>query len=82
MGLEGDIEYADLDGDTDIVDDGGGVVGRHKAEVDWLGSLRLRAGYASNHALFYATGGLAAGGAKLIADDAAGSELVDEKLTK
>lgn len=82
LGLEGDIEYADLDGDTEIVDFGGGVVGRDKAEIDWLGSLRLRAGFAADRALFYATGGLAVGGAKLTAEDAAGDQLVEEKDTK
>lgn len=74
LGLEGDIEFADIDGDTDIIhaDDGNAKVGEARQKIDWLGSLRLRAGFAFDRALLYATGGLAAGGVKVsgeISDD-------------
>jgi outer membrane immunogenic protein len=79
LGLESDIEYADLDGDTVIV---GQLLGRDKVAVDWLGSLRLRAGFADDRALFYATGGLAVGGAKLRAEDGDGNKYADEAETE
>ncbi|QIG47860.1 porin family protein [Nordella sp. HKS 07] len=56
FGLEGDIEYSGMDGDTET------PFGEIKQEIDWLGSLRLRAGFAMDRALLYATGGLAVGG--------------------
>lgn len=69
LGVEGDIEYADLDGDTDIIhsDDGqtNEKVGDARQEIDWLGSLRLRAGFTFDRALLYATGGLAVGGVEV-----------------
>ena len=37
-------------------------------EIDWLASLRLRAGFAWDRALIYATGGLVLGGVELSAD--------------
>jgi outer membrane immunogenic protein len=67
LGVEGDIEYADIDGDTDIihVDNDNEDEGDASQEIDWLGSLRLRAGFAFDRALLYATGGLAVGGVKV-----------------
>lgn len=63
LGVEGDIEYADLDGDTDIVAGANDIkVGEASQEIDWLGSLRLRGGFAFDRALLYVTGGLAVGG--------------------
>jgi outer membrane immunogenic protein len=82
LGLEGDIEYADLDGDVDIVDLAGNLAGQDEVEVDWLGSIQLRGGYAVDRALFYANGGLAVGGAKLKAEDENGEDLVDETKTE
>jgi outer membrane immunogenic protein len=38
--------------------------GFSKSSVDWLSTVRLRAGYAFDRALVYATGGLAVGGVK------------------
>lgn len=64
LGLEGDIEYADMDGSTRVLEDGDRA-GKIKEQFDWLGSLRLRAGFAADRALFYATGGLAVGGVEL-----------------
>jgi outer membrane immunogenic protein len=69
FGLEGDIEYADMDGSAKAVETApsGEVlpVGRLDNDIDWLASLRLRAGFAMNRALIYATGGLAVGGTEL-----------------
>jgi outer membrane immunogenic protein len=69
LGVEGDIEYADLSGDTDILhaDQGNFDQGDARQEIDWLGSLRLRAGFAFDRALIYATGGLAVGGVEVSA---------------
>lgn len=69
LGIEGDGEFADIDGDTDILEvDGGPPIGSLEQEIDWLASLRLRAGFAMDRALIYATGGLAVGGVELTAE--------------
>ncbi len=81
LGVEGDIEFADMDGDTDVVDDEGLKIGEIKQEIDWLGSLRLRAGFAADHALFYATGGLAVGGVELTLKDGDGDEFASNSDT-
>ncbi|MBK1866777.1 outer membrane protein [Aestuariivirga sp. YIM B02566] len=84
LGVEGDIEYADLNDEVDILssDGSGELVGVDEVEINWLGSLRLRAGFAADRALFYATGGLAVGGAKLTAKDEDGEEFADDSATK
>lgn len=84
LGVEGDIEYADLNDEVDILfsDGSGDLAGVDEVEVNWLGSLRLRAGFAADRALFYATGGLAVGGAKLTAKDEFGDKFADESATK
>lgn len=65
FGLEGDVEYADMNGSTKAVQGGAIELGRLESDIDWLASLRLRAGFAMDRALIYATGGLAVGGAEL-----------------
>jgi outer membrane immunogenic protein len=82
LGLEGDIEYADLDDKIDIFNQAGNLAGHDEVEVDWLGSVRLRGGFAVDRALFYATGGLAVGSAKLKTEDDNGESLVDETETE
>lgn len=57
LGLEGDIEYADIQGDQDF----GGSEDSTDKTIQWLGSLRLRAGVTMDRALVYATGGVAVG---------------------
>lgn len=53
LGAEGDIEYSGIDGsDSSVVIFGDG-------DINWMASLRLRAGYAWDRVLLYATGGLA-----------------------
>ena len=78
-GVEADIEYADLNDEVDIVFDGAGDGGSGEKNIDWLGSLRLRAGIAADRALFYATGGLAVGGVSLETD--LSQEALDAGLT-
>ena len=70
LGIEGDGEFADIDGDTDVFLFEGNPepIGSVEQEIDWLASLRLRAGFAWDRALIYATGGLAVGGVELSAD--------------
>lgn len=69
FGVEGDIEYSDMNGDADIRQSAGGpVIGDASKDVDWLGSLRLRTGVAFDRALIYATGGLAVGGVEVESD--------------
>lgn len=83
FGIEGDAEYADIDGDTDVFFDADDEepIGSVKEEIDWLASLRLRAGYAFDRTLIYATGGLAVGGAELTFVDNEIGTLVDEDKT-
>jgi outer membrane immunogenic protein len=57
MGLETDLELSGIDGSG--IGNFGGV---HITNIDWLGSLRARAGIAAGSTLFYLTGGLAYGG--------------------
>lgn len=81
FGLEGDIEYADLSGDTDVFFDADDEepIGEAEQNIDWLGSLRLRLGYAMDRALIYATGGLAVGGVDVkVSIDQAGNESESE----
>ncbi len=54
FGLEGDIEHATLNGNDNDV---GGHT--NELEAEWMGSLRLRAGYAFDRTLVYVTGGYA-----------------------
>ncbi|MBK1865098.1 outer membrane protein [Aestuariivirga sp. YIM B02566] len=84
-GVEADIEYADLNDEVDIVFDGGGDGGTGEKDIDWLGSLRLRAGIAADRALFYATGGLAVGGVSLetdLSEDALDAGLTNDDYDK
>jgi outer membrane immunogenic protein len=78
LGIEGDGEFADIDGDTDVfltpLPDSR-PFGEVEQEIDWLASLRLRAGFTWDRTLIYATGGLAVGRVELSADlDDIGSE--------
>lgn len=83
FGIEGDGEFADIDGDADVVLDGDPEpIGSIEQEIDWLASLRLRAGFALDRALFYATGGLAVGGVELSIIDEEGDEFTSESDTE
>jgi outer membrane immunogenic protein len=65
FGVEGDIDYADLSGGADFSYRIRATQGRLSFESDWQASLRLRAGYAVDTWLFYATGGAALGHGEL-----------------
>lgn len=54
LGAEADIDATGIDGD-----DGGSGGDINGFEVDWMGSVRARAGYAMDRTLIYATGGYA-----------------------
>jgi outer membrane immunogenic protein len=57
LGVEGDIAWADISGEGDIVDS----TSIASLNVDYLGTLRARAGVAFDSVLLYATGGFAYG---------------------
>ncbi|MFC5068421.1 outer membrane protein [Flaviflagellibacter deserti] len=52
----GEIDISFTDGDTSETL----AVGEYESNIDWLATFRLRAGYAWNNLLIYATGGFAA----------------------
>ncbi|MFZ3358182.1 MAG: outer membrane beta-barrel protein [Xanthobacteraceae bacterium] len=67
LGLEADIDWADIKGSTVSNPTIGGVaLGAVNAQtnIDWESTVRARVGYANNNWLFYGTGGLALLGAK------------------
>lgn len=68
-GIEGDFDFSRIKGGTDFryAD---GTAGRLSLKSDWQGSIRARLGYAHDTWLFYATGGVAFGHAKLEAANA------------
>lgn len=69
IGIEGDVEASDMDGDTDVLFVEGDLAFATQAkEYDWLASIRLRAGYAMDSVLFYATGGVAFAGVDMSFD--------------
>jgi outer membrane immunogenic protein len=59
IGAETDIQFSDINDDVTRL----GI--RTKAELEYFGTVRLRAGYAVDRALFYVTGGYAYGGTKV-----------------
>jgi outer membrane immunogenic protein len=58
IGLETDIQYADLGGGRNTF--GQGFLGNNN-DGNWFGTVRARAGFAFDRALIYATGGFAYG---------------------
>lgn len=84
FGVEGDGEFADINGDTDVFVNEGDAdpTGTLEQEIDWLASLRLRTGFAMDRALIYATGGLAVGGVELTAEDNASGDSLSESDTE
>jgi opacity protein-like surface antigen/outer membrane protease len=67
VGIETDISGADIAGANSITDSVAGFVNTTvERRVEWLGTLRARAGFlATPNLLLYATGGLAYGGTQL-----------------
>jgi outer membrane immunogenic protein len=68
MGLEADLDWANIKGSSTIVPTVGGVGAgipfNATTNITWESTARARVGYASNNVLLYATGGLALLGAK------------------
>jgi outer membrane immunogenic protein len=58
FGIEGDISYSDIDGDSSNPICGAGGC---STDIDWLGTLRGRGGFAFDQLLIFAAGGLAVG---------------------
>ena len=63
-GIEGDLAWADIDGSTGTfsVVPAGAVTGTFSTELNWLGTVRGRLGYAFDRFLPYVTAGVAFGG--------------------
>lgn len=67
LGLEADLQYLDAgqrDSQATTLSDAfgtGTVTTSARSSIDWLGTVRARAGFAFDRALLYATGGLAYG---------------------
>jgi outer membrane immunogenic protein len=69
FGIEADGEFADIEGDTDILEfPDGPPIGELEQQIEWLASLRARLGFAMDRTLIYATGGLAVGGVEFSGD--------------
>ncbi len=66
FGVEADVEYSGADASATIP----GVLAV-SADVEWLGSVRGRVGYAFDRTLVYATGGVAFGGIEVRATNLA-----------
>jgi len=67
MGLEADLDWANIKGSTVANPTIGGVpqgLVNATTNIDWESTVRARVGYASDNWLFYGTGGLALLGAK------------------
>ena len=63
LGVVGDMSWSDMDGDT-CVNDAPGCIGDPDdsyatAEINWLATIRARAGFTTGSMLIYGTGGLA-----------------------
>ena len=63
LGVVGDMSWSDMDGDTCVEDapgcDGSPDDSYATAEINWLATIRARAGFTTGSMLFYGTGGLA-----------------------
>jgi len=73
IGAEGDLDYADLKKNLPYSYTGGASTGSYRFRTDFQGSARLRAGYAIDNLLLYATGGVAFANAKLTTDGGSNS---------
>jgi len=60
VGVEADLQTADLSGSMNVKS--GPLAYTASADIDWFGTARARAGFASNAILLYVTGGFAFGG--------------------
>jgi outer membrane immunogenic protein len=65
VGLEADIDYSDMNGSSRLTTSVPGFANSRftsSSDINWLATLRGRAGLAIDRSLIYATGGLAVGG--------------------
>jgi outer membrane immunogenic protein len=72
LGVEGDLQFSGISDD----DSEGGFDSSN--DNNYFGTLRARAGFAADRALFYITGGLAYGGFDYEVDAPAGPDLSDD----
>jgi outer membrane immunogenic protein len=78
LGLEADLDWANIKGSTVATPTVGGVVlpgataVNAQTNIDWESTVRARVGYANDNWLFYGTGGLALLGAKTTLTPVAG----------
>lgn len=79
FGLEGDLDYANIDGSTDFDYWPWGPTGHLSMKSNWQGAARLRVGYAVDTWLFFATGGLAFAHAKMTASGAWPVAVIEEQ---
>jgi len=69
LGLEADLDWANIKGSTSVIPTVGGIPVtafpiNAETKIDWESTARLRAGWAVNNVMAYITGGLALQGAK------------------
>jgi outer membrane immunogenic protein len=74
IGAEADLDYADLKGSHPFSYLNGARTGSLRLKSDVQGSARLRAGYAFDNFLLYATGGIALANGKLDVDGVGSSK--------
>jgi len=60
-GIEADLSYADIDGESSYASTPGSFAG---SEIEWIGTVRGRIGYAFDRIMPYATGGIAVAGTR------------------
>lgn len=78
FGAEGDISWANIEGDSTSNITFSCAIDDCHTDVDWFGTVRGRAGYAMGNTLPYLTGGFAFGNASGTADAGLGSYVVGE----
>jgi outer membrane immunogenic protein len=62
LGLEGDLDWARISGTADPIKPDASPASMLTADIDWLATIRARAGLVSGNTLVFATAGVAAGG--------------------
>jgi len=80
FGVEGDLAWSNIAGEGEAIDPLNATPSIPSANIDYLGTLRVRAGVAADSVLIYATGGLAfAGGDITITNlDGAGDDRTED----
>jgi outer membrane immunogenic protein len=77
LGIEGDIDWADINGSTSA----GCPAANCKTSDDWLATVRGRLGYAADRFMPYVTGGLAVGDIKTALPGFAGGSVTNAGWT-